>query len=421
MVEKTLKWLGDIPYDWDVTRISSLFTERNEKVNDVDYPPLSVTKKGILSQIENVAKTDNSLNRKLIEVGDFVINSRSDRRGSNGFSTLKGSCSLVNTVLIPKHPAYNGYYKYLFKTESFADEYFVWGHGIVDDLWSTKWSEMKRILVPKPPLSSCADISAFLDRKTKAVDSTLQIHSLVVSKLKEIRQAIMTEAVTRGISHEKIVNVDEEWINKTPQNWSLFRIGRLYYEVSEPGSSNYPFLTVSLNTGITDRELLDEEQDRIFIRTEDATKNKRVQPNDLAYNMMRAWQGAFGAAKVEGMISSAYVVARPKVKISSKFMEWLLRTPNAMEEIRTRSHGIADFRLRLYWDQFKNIKVSIPSYEEQLEIVAATEKKLEKIDDYISKNQKYMELLKDYKKSLIYEIISGKNLSFDHSTNNSGI
>lgn len=247
-----------------------------------------------------------------------------------------------------------------------------------------------------------------LDKISSIIEQSIHKCELLLNNLSCYKEQLKQKVVLRGLQFEKQEIVDVEWIHTKPLSWNIFRIASLYAESKESGRDGLPFLTISINDGISDRELSAEEQTRNFIRTEDVTKNKRVQPNDLAYNMMRAWQGAFGAAKVEGMISSAYVVARPKVKISSKFMEWLLRTPNAMEEIRTRSHGIADFRLRLYWDQFKNINVSIPSYEEQLEIVEATEMKLEKIDDYILKIRKHIELLYEYKQSLIYEVITGK-------------
>ena len=95
-------WIGMIPEDWNLSRIGSLYTLRNEKVSDKDYPPLSVTMKGVVPQLETAAKTDDGDNRKLVRIGDFAINSRSDRRGSCGISIYDGSVSLINTVLTPR-------------------------------------------------------------------------------------------------------------------------------------------------------------------------------------------------------------------------------------------------------------------------------------------------------------------------------
>jgi type I restriction enzyme S subunit len=97
-----IEWIGKIPETWEVTKLNTLYTQRNEKVSDRDYPPLSVTMKGILPQLETAAKTDNGDDRKLVCIGDFAINSRSDRRGSCGISPYEGSVSLINTILKPR-------------------------------------------------------------------------------------------------------------------------------------------------------------------------------------------------------------------------------------------------------------------------------------------------------------------------------
>ena len=134
MKDSGMEWIGEIPVDWELSKIGSVYDERNEKVSDKDFAPLSVTKQGIVPQLETAAKTDNGDNRKLIRKNDFVINSRSDRRGSCGISEYEGSCSLINIVLKPQINVCNRYYGFVFKSDSFADEYYRWGHGIVDDL-----------------------------------------------------------------------------------------------------------------------------------------------------------------------------------------------------------------------------------------------------------------------------------------------
>ena len=146
-------WIGEIPKGWNIDTIGNLYTLRTEKVSDKDYAPLSVTKMGIVPQLETAAKTDDGDNRKLVKVGDFAINSRSDRRGSCGISAYDGSVSLINLVLTPRGQMNPRFYNWLFHSELFADEFYKWGHGIVDDLWTTRWQEMKRITIVAPSLS----------------------------------------------------------------------------------------------------------------------------------------------------------------------------------------------------------------------------------------------------------------------------
>ena len=102
MKDSGIEWIGDIPKNWNMSKIGSLYTQRNEKVSDKEYQPLSVTMQGVLPQLASAAKTDDGDNRKLVRVGDFAINSRSDRRGSCGISPLDGSVSLINIILTPR-------------------------------------------------------------------------------------------------------------------------------------------------------------------------------------------------------------------------------------------------------------------------------------------------------------------------------
>ena len=151
MKDSGIPWIGNIPDSWGSDTIGSLYSLRVEKVSDKDYPPLSVTKKGVVPQLETAAKTNDGDNRKLVRKGDFAINSRSDRRGSCGISDFDGSVSLINTILTPRTEMNPRYYNWLFHTEQFADEFYKWGHGIVDDLWTTGWQEMKKISIIVPP------------------------------------------------------------------------------------------------------------------------------------------------------------------------------------------------------------------------------------------------------------------------------
>ena len=145
MKDSGIEWIGEIPEDWEVSKIGSHYIERTDKVSDLDFEPLSVTKNGIVPQLETAAKSSNHNNRKLVLKNDFVINSRSDRKMSAGISSMDGSVSVINTVLY-SYTIDRDYTKYLLKNYAFAEEFYRWGTGIVDDLWSTKWLKMKNIV-----------------------------------------------------------------------------------------------------------------------------------------------------------------------------------------------------------------------------------------------------------------------------------
>ena len=203
-----VQWIGEVPEHWGIVNIGSLYNQRNEKVSDKDYKPLSVTKKGILPQLETAAKTDNGDNRKLVRKNDFAINSRSDRKGSCGISDYDGSVSLINIVLYPIQEIENRYYNWLFHSPEFAEEFYRLGHGIVADLWTTRWSEMKgmRILLP-PTLSEQRAIADWLDAKCADIDATIALKEQKQEKLKAYKKTIIFEYVT---GKKQVANINKQ-------------------------------------------------------------------------------------------------------------------------------------------------------------------------------------------------------------------
>lgn len=190
------QWFGGIPIQWEIARIGSLYKLRNTKINDRDYAPLSVTMQGVVPQLETAAKTNAHDDRKLVRKGDFVINSRSDRRGSCGISSQDGSVSLINIVLTPLQNMNPSYYNWLFHSVGFSDEFYKWGHGIVDDLWTTTWQDMKNIVIPVPPLEEQQAIADYLDKKCAEIDGVIADKKEQLDVLENYKKSLIYEYVT---------------------------------------------------------------------------------------------------------------------------------------------------------------------------------------------------------------------------------
>ena len=179
-------------------RLGGFFSLRSEKVSDEDYAPLSVTKGGVVPQLSHVAKSDDHANRKLVCKGDFAINSRSDRRNSCGFASQDGSVSLINTICVPRGEIESRYFGYLFDSSQWSDEFYSWGHGIVADLWTTGWNDMKKILLPVPPLHEQRHIADFLDEKCAEIDRAVSAAERSVQEYVVYKKGLVTEAVRRA-------------------------------------------------------------------------------------------------------------------------------------------------------------------------------------------------------------------------------
>ena len=195
MKDSGVKWIGMIPEHWKVNKIRSHFKERRVKVSDKDFQALSVAKIGIVPQLEDACKTDNGDNRKQVLKGDFVVNSRSDRKGSCGISPLDGSVSLINIVLRPFN-ILQEYVHYLFRSHNYIEEFYRNGRGIVADLWTTRYSEMRNIQIPVPPLAEQQEIVTYIEAKVANINQLCQAERSQIEKLKEYKQRLISDVVT---------------------------------------------------------------------------------------------------------------------------------------------------------------------------------------------------------------------------------
>ncbi|PKN50431.1 MAG: type I restriction endonuclease subunit S [Deltaproteobacteria bacterium HGW-Deltaproteobacteria-16] len=236
--ESGVEWLGEVPEHWGVKRIGYYFNERREKVSDKDYPALSVTKNGIVPQLDTAAKSDDGDNRKKVCKGDFVINSRSDRKGSSGSSDLEGSVSLICTVIRPQEHVYTQFVHHLLRCQLFQEEFYRNGKGIVADLWSTNYSEMRNILLGMPPLPEQHAIADFLDRETAKIDALIAEQQRLIGLLAEKRQATISHAVTKGLNpNASMKDSGVEWLGEVPEHWEVKKLGYLLSESPKNGRS----------------------------------------------------------------------------------------------------------------------------------------------------------------------------------------
>lgn len=402
MKNSGIEWVGDIPADWNIKRIAAFYCLRNEKVSDRDYPPLSVTKKGIVPQLDTAAKSDDGDNRKLVRKGDFAINSRSDRRGSCGISDYDGSVSLINIVLKPRGEASNKYYNWLFHTEQFADEFYKWGNGIVDDLWTTKWQNMKKIIIPVPPLSEQKAIAGFLDKKCGEVDALIADIQQEIETLEQYKRSVITEAVTKGLDPSvPMKDSGIDWLGEIPMLWKTKRIAAFYQLRNEKVSDkDFPPLSVTKQGVLPQLETV--------AKTDDGDNRKLVRRGDFAINSRSDRRGSCGISDYDGSVSLINIVLKPRDKANNKYYNWLFHTEQFADEFYKWGNGIVDDLWTTRWQNMKKIIIPVPPIENQQKIADYLDKKCKEIEEIIADKQSQIETLESYKKSLIYEYVTGK-------------
>lgn len=385
-------WLGEIPSDWEISKIGSLYTQRNEKVSDKDYPPLSVTMKGILPQLDTAAKTEDGDNRKLVKIGDFAINSRSDRRGSCGISPYNGSVSLINTILTPRNAMHPGYYNWLFHTSLFADEFYKWGHGIVDDLWTTRWQEMKKIIVPVPPYNIQEQISTYLDAQCAKIDEIIAEAKASIEDYKQWKASIIYEAVTKGLDPD--VEMKESgipWAGRVPVHWKTTALKHL--------------CTMQAGKNLTSEQIADSGTYPVY-----GGNGQRGFYHSYNQNGEYILVGRQGALCGNVHLTSGRfwatehaVVTAPCSRIFLLFLYYLLLGMNLNQYA---SNTAAQPGISV--GAILNVRTLLPPMEEQVSIANAIDRKVSLIDLFIEEKQSLISDLESYKKSLIYEVVTGK-------------
>lgn len=151
-------------------------------------------------------------------------------------------------------------------------------------------------------------------------------------------------------------------------SWEQRKLGDVYSERNERGNVELDILSVSIHHGISQNELDTDELGKSVRRSDDKSLYKHVYYGDLVFNMMRAWQGAIGVVKNEGMVSPAYISAIPDDSVFPEFMDYCLRRKRIINQINNLSYGVTDFRKRLYWEPFTRVTIMMPSVDEQRKI-----------------------------------------------------
>lgn len=409
-----IPWIGDIPQKWSTDTIGSLYSLRNEKVSDKDFPPLSVTKNGVVPQLDNAAKTDDGDNRKLVRKGDFAINSRSDRRGSCGISDYDGSVSLINTIITPRKDMNPQFYNWLFHTEAFADEFYKWGHGIVDDLWTTRWQEMKRISVVLPSLIEQQRIADFLDKKCAEIDELVSLQEEFIEELKAYKQSVITEAVTKGLDPNALLKPSGiDWIGEIPRRWEECRLKDVF--TLKTGTTPKDF-EQGLNDGsvvdwFTPSDVLEMNCElscaaRHLSRT--VIEKERIELNpigSLIFVGIGASAGKVGYSLVESYSNQQITTLIPKERsYVSKYGYYYM----IADRKRIRENAFFTTLPIINNSYLSVIKTLVPPLIEQHQIVEYLDEKCAEIDSLITIKQQKIEELKEYKKSIIYEYVTGK-------------
>lgn len=416
-----LEWLGHVPGGWDLGRIAYYFTERREKVSDLDYPALSVTKEGIVPQIDSAAKSDDGENRKKVCIGDFVINSRSDRKGSSGMSSLEGSVSLICTVLHPREKVHHYFIHYLFRSQGFQEEYYRNGKGIVADLWSTNYSVMKNIVIALPPFSEQVSIATLLNEKCALIDRILEEKKRQIGILEEQRSAIINRAVTKGLDEEEAKESGVEWIGEIPKSWSVLPLKINAPFISRGNSPDYADLDNGIpviNQACVHWEGINVGNVKYQKFADISEWKGLLMKNDILINSTGT--GTLGrvalfSEKGTYLADGHVTIVRTSAEVlDPRFLKYIFQTEIYQGYIYAALVTGSTNQIELSRDGLRNMPVVVPPIEIQKKISSYLDTKSKGITQLLTKINASIDLLNEYKTSLISHVVTGKvKVSFD--------
>ena len=409
--ESGMAWIGEIPKHWKIKRAKFIFRRMQHPVRENDEI-ITAFRDGIVTLRKNrrTLGFTNSLKEigyQGLRKGDLVIHAMDGHAGAIGVSDSDGKSSPVYSVCLPIAQENVYYYAYLLRYMALSGFIESLARGIRERSTEFRFNEFKELDLLNPTVSEQIQIVNFLDRKTKQIDELIRIKERQVELLQEQRTVLINQVVTKGLDpNVEMKPSGVEWIGEIPAHWEMINTKYLFRLVTEsaPQNNDYELLSIYTDIGVKPRKELEERGNR-------ATTTDGywlVKKGDFIVNKLLAWMGAIGLSNYEGVTSPAYDILRKIRPLNERFYEYLFRCGLYFIEFKKWSRGIMEVRLRLYFDQFGQIPLVFPPVDEQNKIVNFLEHKTGQIDELVSSEQRKIELLKEYRQSLISEVVTGK-------------
>ncbi len=411
MKDSGFEWIGEIPVNWEVDKLK-FHLKRNEPRNPGDtvvlslYRELGVIPKDSRDDNHNVTSEDTS-KYKYVQPGDFVINKMKAWQGSVAVSEYEGIVSPAYFIYKFTDDAfYRRYFHYLLRS-CYKDEFMRLSGGIRVGQWDLPSVALDNTAVIIPPMKEQKSIAAFLDVKCAEIDALTAYIQTQIDTLEQYKRSVITEAVTKGLNPDvEMKDSENQYWGNIPTNWHLSDIKYLFEIVKRiAGKEGYDILSVT-QKGIKIKDISNNEGQV----AESYANYQFVYPDDFVMNHMDLLTGWVDCSKLFGVTSPDYRVFRLRDKNNSlNYYKYIMQTCYMNRIFYSLGQGVSNLgRWRLQTSSFSNFMVPVPPVEVQESIANYLDKKCAEINDCIGDKQKQLEILVEYKKSLIYEYVTGK-------------
>lgn len=418
-IERQAPWLVGLPESWEIRKVKHFFTVVNgstPKSSESTYWGGDITwitpadykteDKYICSSRKAITQEGlDSCGTSKVPAGSIIVSNRAPI-GSIGIAekelcTSQGCKSLVKIAEINEEYIY--YY-----LSVMSGPLNMLGRGTT--FMELSSNDLANFRLPIPTVKDQNAIVQILNKKIAAINDVINKKANIIELLQEQRTAVICSAVTKGIdSTAKMKDSGVEWLGEIPAHWQILTNHQLFAErnikCEEPDAV---LLSVTKYLGVILQSQAEELNLATVAPAETTEGYKVVCKGDLVMNIMRAKDGSYGISDYDGVISPAYCIYYTRQQANPQYLYYLFKTPMYMEIFKNYSTGIAEHRMRLYPVNFFKIPAVVPPLEEQNEIVAYLDKRVKDIDKLISLTQQQIEKLKEYRQSVISEVVTGK-------------
>ena len=414
-----IEWLEEIPQSWENVSIRSCFTESNQRCNTDSYPLLSVTiANGIIYQdnIENKKdiSNDDKSNYKIVPLNAVAYNKMRMWQGAVGVNTLTtGIVSPAYIVAIPNEKILPNFVSYLFKSKIMIGEFDKNSYGLCLDMNNLRYDDFRNIKIPLPPLQEQKEIAEFLDKKCEKIQNYINKKQKLITLLQEKKQALINEAVTKGLNPNiESKNSGIEYLGLIPHHWEVVRSGLIYKNISSgttPQSDNDEYYKNGnifwINSGDLNDSVLTNSKNKITQKAMMAHSALKIFPKgSLIIAMYGATIGKVSILGIDACTNQACCVLCESKYLNTRFVFYYFVAKR--QDLISMAYGGG--QPNISQDIIKNFKIPLPPLQEQKEIAEFLDKKCEKINSVIEKTKKQIELIKEYKNTLINEAVCGR-------------
>ena len=414
-----VEWLGDVPAHWEVRRLRNLVEMR---ASNVDKHVLDEEESVRLCNYVDVYKHERigpdidfmPATATADEIDRFKLATTKDSEDWTDIgvpAVVEGApddvlCGYHLALLRPRTGTMQG--RFLLRalqSKVVASQFHVRANGVTR--YGLSHDAIKSVWLAVPPPTEQSTIARFLDDASSRMDPYIRAKKKLVALLEEQKRAVIRQAVAgqidvrTGRPYPAYKDSGVEWLVEVPRHWAMVRNGRVFTQRNETGFSELPILEVSLRSGVRVREFGSSSRKQVM---SDRSLYKRAAKGDIAYNMMRMWQGAVGVAPTDGLVSPAYVVAKPNPGVDSRYFDHVFHTHAYMAEVDKYSRGIVKDRNRLYWEDFKQMSTPCPPLNEQAAIADAIDSRTAKTSACIRNMRSQMNLALEHRNRLVVDL-----------------